>query len=401
MKLTTAKKVEAIQLPKGKSDYIEFDDDIPGLGLRIREGGSRTWIFQYRIGSKQRRMVLGSAKSAQLNLAEIRKTASRLHGRVAIGHDPAMDKETARIEAGNTVGALIEQYLEIRKSDWRPRSETEIRRHLTKHAKPLHLMPLAAVSQRNVASLLNDIAKHSGDVTANRVRGSLGTLLAWAMGEGIRLPEGNVVAYTNKREEKSRDRVLSDPELKQIWNACLDDHYGAVIRLLMLTGQRFNEIATLRWDEIYDEQIVLPGERTKNGRTHIVPLSQSAKAILANFSRVNRKHVFGRDDGGFQGRSAAKAKLDDRISAAGKPVADWTPHDLRRTAVTRMAELGVQPHIIEAVLNHVSGHKGGVAGLYNRATYDKEKREALNLWAEHLLAVVEGRKAAVVPLKRA
>ena len=88
MKLTTAKKVEAIQLPKGKSDYIEFDDDIPGLGLRIREGGSRTWIFQYRIGSKQRRMVLGSAKSAQLNLAEIRKTASKLHGRVVLGQDP-------------------------------------------------------------------------------------------------------------------------------------------------------------------------------------------------------------------------------------------------------------------------------------------------------------------------
>ena len=346
-------------------------------------------------------MVLGSAKSAQLNLAEIRKTASRLHGRVAIGQDPAMDKETARIEAGNTVGALIEQYLEIRKSDWRPRSETEIRRHLTKHAKPLHSMPLAAVSQRNVASLLNDIARDSGDVTANRVRGSLATLLAWAMGEGIRLPEGNVVAYTNKREEKSRDRVLSDPELKQIWNACLDDQYGAVIRLLMLTGQRFNEIAALRWDEVHDEQIVLPGERTKNGRTHIVPLSEPAKAILANFSRANRKHVFGRDDGGFQGRSAAKAKLDERISGAGKPVANWTPHDLRRTVATRMAELGVQPHIIEAVLNHVSGHKGGVAGIYNRATYDKEKREALNLWAEHVMATVEGRKSVVVPMRRA
>jgi hypothetical protein len=129
-------------------------------------------------------MVLGSAKSAQLNLAEIRKTASRLHGRVELGQDPAMDKETARIEAGNTVGTLIHQYLETRKSDWRPRSETEIRRHLTKHARPLHSMPLAAVSQRNVANLLNDIARHSGDVTANRVRGSLATLLAWAMGEG-------------------------------------------------------------------------------------------------------------------------------------------------------------------------------------------------------------------------
>jgi integrase len=401
MKLTTAKKVEGIELPKGKRDYIQFDDDIPGLGLRIREGGSRTWIFQYRIGSKQRRMVLGSAKSAQLNLAEIRKTASRLHGRVELGQDPAMDKETARIEAGNTVGALIHQYLETRKSDWRPRSETEIRRHLTKHSKPLHSMPLAGVSQRNVANLLNDIAKYSGDVTANRVRASLATFLGWVIREGIRLPEGNVAAYTNKRIEKSRDRVLIDAELKQIWKACPDDYYGAVIRLLILTGQRFSEIAALRWDEVHDEQIVLSGDRTKNGRTHVVPLSEAAKSILSNFHRGNRKHLFGRDDTGFQGRSAAKLKLDERIAAGGSAIANWTPHDLRRTAATRMAELGVQPHIVEAVLNHVSGHKGGVAGIYNRATYDKEKREALNLWAEHVMATVEGRKGVVVPMKRA
>ena len=84
-----------------------------------------------------------------------------------------------------------------------------------------------------------------------------------------------------------------------------------------------------------------------------------------------------------------------------KPLEHWTIHDLRRTVATGMAELGVQPHIIEALLNHVSGHKGGVAGIYNRATYDKEKREALNLWGEHVLSVIEGRGAKVLPLKRA
>jgi integrase len=398
MKLTI-KSADSIQLPRGKTDHIEFDDDITGFGIRIREGGSRTWIYQYRIGKQQRRMVLGSAKSVPLSLA--RANAGKLEAKVKLGGDPAREKENARREADNTLGALVDEYLETRKSDWRPRSEVEIRRHLTQHAKPLHSASIASVSQRDVASLLNNIAKQSGDVTANRVRASLAALLGWAMGEGIRLPEGNVVAYTNKREEKSRDRVLGDPELKQIWNACLDDYYGAVIRLLILTGQRFNEIAALRWDEVYDEQMVLPGERTKNARAHIIPLSEPAKAILANFPRANRKHVFGRDDGGFQGRSAAKAKLDERISAAGKPIANWTPHDLRRTVATRMAELGVQPHIIEAVLNHVSGHKGGVAGIYNRATYDKEKREALNLWAEHLMATIEGHAATVVPLKRA
>jgi integrase len=395
----TIRSAEGIKLPKGKTDHIEFDDDVPGFGLRLREGGSRTWVYQYRIGSKQRRMVLGSAKSVPLKLA--RENASKLEARVKLGGDPAMDKEAAHREADNTFGALVDEYLKARKSEWRPRSEAEIRRHLTKHAKSLHKMPIGAVGQRNIANLLNEIAKEAGNVTANRVRASLCAFFGWAIREGIKLPEGNVASYTNKRDEKSRERVLTDAELKRIWKSCLDDDYGAVLKLLTLTGQRANEIAELRWAEVLDEQILLPAERTKNGRPHIIPLSEPAKTILAKFPRKDRACVFGRDDTGFKGWSKAKEKIDGRIAGAGKPLAHWTPHDLRRTVATRMAELGVQPHIVEAVLNHVSGHKGGVAGIYNRATYDKEKREALNLWAEHVMATVEGRAATVVPMKRA
>ena len=398
MKLTL-KSTEGVKLPAGKSDHIVFDDDIPGFGIRLREGGSRTWIYQYRIGSKQRRMVLGSAKSVPLSLA--RENAGKLEAKVKLGGDPAMEKDTARQDAENTVGALVEQYLEARKSEWRPRSEREVRRHLTKHAKPLHRFPITAVTQRNLATLLGDVARDSGDVTSNRVRASLYAFFGWVIREGIRLPEGNVVAHTNIREEKSRDRVLSDAEVKAIWTACREDHHGAIIRLLMLTGLRVNEIAALRWDELHDDQMVLPGERTKNKRSHVVPLSDPAKEILAQLVGTGRKHVFGRDDTGFQGMGQAQPKLDARIAATHGRLPRWTPHDLRRTVATRMAELGVQPHIVEALLNHASGHKSGVAGIYNRATYDKEKREALNLWAEHLLAVIEGRKAIVVPLKRA
>src|SRR5262249_58594390 len=143
------------------------------------------------------------------------------------------------------------------------------------HAKPLHSMPVGSVSQRQVASLLSDIAARS-PVTANRVRASIAAMLSWAMREGAQLPAGNVAANTNKRDEKSRDRVLGDGELKSIWNACLDDHYGAVIRLLMLTGQRFSEIAALQWAEVHDDRIILPSARTKNSRAHIVPLSEPA-----------------------------------------------------------------------------------------------------------------------------
>jgi integrase len=234
------------------------------------------------------------------------------------------------------------------------------------------------------------------------VRSSLCSLLGWVIKEGIRLPEGNVASYTNKHEEKSRDRVLTDAELKTIWKACPDSEFGAIIQLLILTGQRESEIGGLSWNEIHDEQIILPAERTKNKRTHVLPLSDPAKAILSKFRDEQRSHVFGLADAtGFNGWGYAKRTLDARIAEGAKPLAHWTLHDLRRTVATRMAELGVQPHIIEAVLNHVGGHKGGIAGVYNRATYDKEKREALNLWAEHVMALVDDRKAKVLPLKRA
>jgi integrase len=340
-------------------------------------------------------MILGSATSVPLSVA--RKNASTLEAKVRLGEDPALDRHNARLEADNTFGVLANQYLEARKSKWRAGTYEENSRYLGKYAKSLHNIPIAAVSQRNIANLLNSIAKESGDVTANRVRSSLSGLLGWVIREGIRLPEGNVASYTNEREEKSRERVLTDAELKAVWGACLADDYGAVLKLLTLTGQRANEIAALRWEEVHDEQIVLPGERTKNGRTHIIPLSDAAKAILHR-GHDGRTYVFGRLDTGFQGWHVAKQALDGRIA---EPLAHWTTHDLRRTVATRMAELGVQPHIIEAVLNHVSGHKSGVAGIYNRATYDREKREALSMWAEHVTALVEGRKAVVVPMKRA
>jgi integrase len=213
-------------------------------------------------------------------------------------------------------------------------------------------------------------------------------MFAWIMKEGVVLPRGNPAAFTNKRAEQPRDRVLSNTELKLVWWAVNDDDYGRIVKLLILTGARAEEISGLQWSEIDNGSINLPGSRTKNKRAHVVPLTEPAKAIIASMERGKRTNVFGRDDSGFYGWSKCKTRLDQKL---GDAVAPWRIHDLRRSAVTHMAELGVQPHIIEAVINHASGHKASVAGIYNRATYDKEKREALNLWAEHVMALVEGR----------
>jgi len=148
----------------------------------------------------------------------------------------------------------------------------------------------------------------------------------------------------------------------------------------MLTGQRREEIAALQRAEIGDGVLALPAARTKNSRAHDVPLSPQALTVLGDQpQRVGREHVFGEGEGGFSGFSSAKDRLD---KASG--VTDWTLHDLRRTMATRMGDLGVQPHVIEAILNHVSGHKAGVAGVYNRSTYATEKRAALDLWGAHV-----------------
>jgi integrase len=164
------------------------------------------------------------------------------------------------------------------------------------------------------------------------------------------------------------------------------------------------------------DSVILPKERVKNKRAHVVPLAPMAKDILKTRARsVDRDLVFGAGTGGFSGWSKAKLQLDAAILAnrrkaaeeAGgkrekvKPIEPWVLHDLRRTAATLMAEIGVQPHVIEAILNHVSGHKAGVAGIYNRNPYEAEKATALARWAEHVASLVENRKSTVTAMRQA
>jgi integrase len=400
MKLT-AKNVPTLPLPAGKSEQVYWDDDVPGFGLRLREGGSRTIIFQY--GPPTRKMKLGAVSAVDFEKA--RKTARSLYHRVQLGEDPASDKAEARVKLAETLEATIKLYLTRQKSRLKPRSLVEIERHLLVHLKPLHSLPLAKIERRTIASRLSEIERASGNRTRNMVRATLHAMYAWAIQEGM--AEFNPVTGTSRAPEKSRDRVLSAAEIALIWNALPDDHFGAIIKLLALTGARASEIAALRWDEVRDGMILLPAERTKNSRSHIIPLSEPARAIIAAQPRraigdgKARELVFGFGEGAFAGWGKCRQRLNERIAAAsGKALPHWTPHDLRRTAATMMAELGVQPHVIEAVLNHVSGHRAGVAGIYNRASYEREKTVALDLLAEHLIAIVKGRKSKVTPLRR-
>jgi integrase len=380
MKLTQ-KTVDGLVLPPGKAEVIFFDEEIPGYGCRLRTGGSRRAIFQYKLGNKQRRMALGPPTG------RTREAAKSLYAKVRLGHDPAGEKLEGRVRAAETMGAVVEAYLPHVKARQRPRTYTDTERHLKAYCKPLRGLRLTAVDRRVIAVTLNEIASKSGVVTSNRVRTSLSAFFAWTLRQG--LLEANPVIGTGRMPEASRDRVLSDVELKAIWSALENNDYGAVIRLLVLTGQRAGEIARLRWAEVGETEILLPAARTKNNRAHTVPLSEAVRGILQ--LREDRTCVFGRDDTGFSGWSTSKRALDERLRAAGHSLPHWMPHDIRRSVATGMSNLGVQPHVVEAILNHVSGSKAGVAGVYNRSRYEVEKRLTLSLWAEHVLALVEER----------
>jgi integrase len=404
MRLTKA-NIERLALPAGVNDRIVFDAALPGFGLRLRDGGKRTWIVQYRVGTKQRRVTLGTVET--LDAEEARKRAKSALSKVHLGHDPQLEKAEARAQSALTLGATVERYLEERAGRrLKPKTLLEVTRSLRKHWKPLHPVPLTRVMRVDVAGELGRIAKERGPVAANRSRSYLSTLYAWAIAEG--LTDANPVVGTNKAaEEISRDRVLSDEELRLVWSYAGEGDYGAIIRLLILTGQRREEVAAMRWSELdFDKRMWrIEAERTKNGLPHEVPLSNKAIELLkAHGQREGRDLVFGSREGPFQGWGSAKIALDGRIRAnlgEKSGLKPWRLHDLRRTTATRMNELGVLPHVVEAVLNHISGHKAGVAGVYNRASYVAEKRQALDLWAEHVLALVEGREANVVPLRRA
>jgi integrase len=386
-------------LPPGKADAIFFDEDIPGFGLRMRAGSPRAearWIVQYKVGAKHRRLTFG--KLGELDPAKARDKARDLLSAVRLGGDPAGAKLETRARADETFGAIVRGFLARQEARLRPASYAATKRFLEVHCKPLHGLGLAKVTRATVAARLSEIAATNGPVSADRCRAALGAFFTWSMKEG--LCEVNPIIATNTHGNgKERDRVLTDAELADIWNALPANDYGPIVKLLILTGQRRTEIGSLHWSEMPAGKrlIALPGDRTKNHLPHDVPLSDLALEVIAQVPRYEERDlVFGTRAGPFSGWSKSKAQLDEAIVAALAKTHDekapvlvpWVLHDIRRTVATRMADIGVQPHIIEAVLNHVSGHKAGVAGTYNRSLYAPEKAAALTLWADRLKTIV-------------
>jgi integrase len=371
--------------PAGKADHVEFDDDMPGFGMRFRNGGPGTYFVQYRIGHKDGRLSLG--KVAKISLADAQTAAKAQFAMVAKRINPAVERARAVAATRDTIEPLIDDFIGYLERNGRaPSYLAENKRSLKKYFKSLHRFAAKDVNRAMVAKELSRLRAERGPIAADRSRAHLSKFFNWAIAEG--LAEQNPTTGTNKTGSEARTRVLSGPELVAIWKALGNDDYGDICRLLILTGARRDEIGSLTRREInFDhKQIELPGARTKNGDAHVIPLAPKALVILKDRKvRDGSDFVFGRGECGFSGWSKSKEGLDKRLNFEE----GWVLHDFRRSLSTNMHEkLKVPPHIVEAILNHKSGSKAGVAGVYNRAEYAEEKREALQKYAEYISVLV-------------
>jgi integrase len=443
----TERKIETMAVERGQKDRLIFDDTQRGLAVRVTVSGSHTYLCQYTLHGRKWRVPLGACSA--LSLSNAREAAATIMGDVAKGRNPAAERKDAaaaerakRTRDRLTLRVLIDDWHRLHLANRRPSYAKESVRAL--HSAFADYLDDAAedLDRTAVVRALDGLTRRGrrkdGD-GAEKPRGAAMTgrtatygraAYTWAVKRGAvhanpfaDLPIAKGIA--------KRERVLSDDEIAEIWRAAgtVAAPYGAIIRFLILTGQRRGEVAGMSWREIAGDLATwaMPGERTKNGAPHMVPLSDSARdilrALLPEHEGDGRRAIEERRAQGilvfpgvlgtpFAGWSKAKAALDKavvdaRAAAAAKagtspaPLVPWSVHDLRRTVATGLQRLGVRLEVTEAVLNHISGSRGGIAGVYQRHDWASEKKAAIDAWATHVISVVESRISASNLLKMA
>ena len=414
----TERFIQSVKPPeKDKVDH--FDVVVTGLALRVSYGGGKSWVVLYRSPverdkrghGKLRRMTLG--KYPAISLEKARELAGNICDLVERGDDPQLEKRQAkssgRVHRGSPVAVAdgvaryIEEHVKVRN---KPRKRADGSRFwereqlLLRHVvSNLGGMAITDVTRKDVMAMHRQIEKAAGAIAADRAAEALRAAFNWL--EDTELVDGVPsirLARKARRGIATRHRVLSDDEIRAVW-ANLDDNgpFGTIVRLLLLTGQRRSEVAEMRWLELDLENGLwkIPPERTKNQLPHVVPLASLAVALLESRERIGEYVFTTTSTTPFSGFSRSKQRLDGRLGFH-----DWTLHDLRRTFVTRLNELGIPPHVVEACVNHISGvAKAGVAGVYNKAEYLPEREAAMERWAAVLHGIVtEQGDGNVIPI---
>jgi integrase len=385
----TAKAVEAIK-PAGARKEIP-DALLPGLYLVVQPSGAKSWAVRYRRGGRPRKLTLGPHPALDLKAA--RELGAKALRSVAEGRDPASEKQARPVHPDSiedVVARFIEKHI---RRNYRPKPAKEAERLLRVHVlRAWRGRTIGDITRRDVREMLDRIVEAGAPVAANRVHSITRKLFGWSVEHEI-IAASPMAGLRAPAVEKSRDRVLTDDELCRVWNAAGqigDPIYGAVVRVLILTGQRRGEVAGMEQAELDLEGRLwsLPKERTKNARAHDVPLSPQAIAVINKIPRTSERFVFSfNDKAPINGFGWPKERLDALCGFS-----DWTLHDIRRTVTSGMARLGISLPVIEKVLNHASGSFAGIVGIYQRHDFAGEKAAALTLWGEHVAAIVADKR---------
>ena len=392
-----------VQSLKAKAARYEvWDPAAPGFGVRVTPKGIKRFVYLYRFEGLPRRMTIGRYPKLSLSKARLQYATAKaaLEDK---GIDPGKGLVEGRTEsrAAPSVSQLVDEYIQ----KWaipRKRSWKEDKRLLTHDVIPaLGRKKAAAVTRRDVRLLLDSIIERGAPVTANRVLAVVRKMFRFAVSRDI-VPNNPCEAIEAPAKEASRDRVLSEPELKVLWKRLeaqeltMSEPVRMALRMMLITVQRKGEVVGARWDEfdLKSGWWTIPADKAKNGLPHRVPLSPLALSWLKEVRRLSADNEFL-----FPSPHGDKPIRDDAVSKAVRrdegalKVAHFTPHDLRRTAASHMASSGTSRLVISKILNHVDS---GVTAVYDRHSYDKEKRKELNTWARRLESITSGKKAGKV-----
>jgi integrase len=402
----TTKTIEALKADPTKRQEVP-DPALSGLYLVLQPSGAKSWALRYRYVGKPAKLTLG--RWPLMGLAQARTAATEALEVLAQGSNPSAAKRTAKaaqheaaLSERDKVATLVEQFRNRHLTGLK--SGDDAYRFLERFVLPAWGdRDIQTISKRDVIDLLDGIADSGRGVTANRVLAHARKFFNWAVSRDI-LSAAPTTGVKPPVTEQSRDRVLNDDEIRWLWMACerAREPWGPLARVLLLTGQRLGEVAGMSDREIGDGVWRLAKERTKNRRAHDVPLSQATLDLLSDKTRVagGAGLVFTTNGTSpVQGYHKGLKRLAETMSeiaaeetGGAVEIPHWTFHDLRRTAATGMARLGIPVRVTEAILNHVSGTGSGIVSVYQRHDYADEKRDALEAWARFVMALAEGDK---------
>ncbi|WP_297367296.1 site-specific integrase [Acidocella sp.] len=423
--------VDSLACPPGRRDVLVFDSELTGFAVRVTETGAKRFLLQFTRAGRTKRLPLG--KHGEITVYEARQAALVALGELAKGGDPVAERDAmqAALRAAEaerrraqeadafTVDRLLTEWAETGLRDASERHRQDAPRAIRRLLAPWLHEPARALTQAQAQQAVDALAKTS-PVMASRVRAYARTAFGWAARRRF-IPESPFAAIELEVKERSRERVLTDTEIGEIWRAAgnLAQPWGAYFRVLLLTLQRKSEVAGMHWAELNADGSLwtVPAARAKNKKAHIVHLSAPVREALAAVPRLEGSRLVFTTNGKVpiaaftQALDALRAEIaKERAEAAPpgddsrglEPVLPWTMHDFRRTGVTVLAGLGFAPHVADRLLNHVQGAIKGVAAVYQRQEFLPERERAMTAWAQYVLnqAAGVGRGSNVVRLRK-